>query len=104
MAELAAKRSEEVKEQELALPDDGFNIAPNKIKDQYVGREMPDAMMEQWRREKLPGISVIDPAIAQGEVIQNEGLAPGSEDELEDERDRVKSEQGKQDNLLRRLP
>jgi hypothetical protein len=104
MTELATKRTKEIQEQKLALPDDGFHIAPDKIKDQHVGDEMPDAVMEQWRGEKLPGVGIIDAAVAQGKVFLNERLAPGSKDELADEGGSVQAEQRKQNNALRRRP
>ena len=88
----------------MALPDDGFDIAPDKIKDQHVGGEMPDVVMEQWRGEKLPGVGVIDAAVAQPEVFKNKWLVPGSEDELDDEGGSVQSDQRKQNNALRRRP
>jgi len=64
MTELATKRTKEIQKQKLALPDDGFDIAPDKIKNQHVGGKMPDVVMKQWRGEKLPGVGVIDAAVA----------------------------------------
>ena len=64
MTEFATERTEQIQEKKLALPDDGFDIPPNKIKNQHVGGEMPDVVMEQWRGEKLPGVGIIDAAVA----------------------------------------
>ena len=64
MTEFATERTEQIQEKKLALPDDGFDIPPDKIKNQHVGREMPDVVMEQWRGEKLPGVGIIDAAVA----------------------------------------
>ena len=87
-----------------SLPDDDLNIAPDKIEDQHVGGEMPDVVMEQWRGEKLPGVGVIDAAVAQPEVFKNKGLVPGGEAELDDEGGSVQSDQRKQNNAQRRRP
>ena len=104
MTELATKGTEQIQEQKLALPDDGFDIAPDKIEDQHVGGEMPDVVVEQWRGEKLPGVGVIDAAVAQSEVFKNKWLVPGSENKLDDEGGSVQSDQRKQNNALRRRP
>src|SRR3982751_1044858 len=37
MTEFATKGTEQIKKEKLALPDDGFDIAPDKIEDQHVG-------------------------------------------------------------------
>ena len=65
---------------------------------------MPDVVEEQWRGEKLPGVGVIDTAVAQPEVFKNKWLVPGSEDKLDDEGGSVQSDQRKQNNALRRRP
>jgi len=88
----------------LALPDDGFDIAADKIKNQHVGGEMPDVVMEQWRGKKLPGVGIINAAIAQRKIFQNELLVPGGEKKLDNECGGVQCEQRKQNNALRRRP
>lgn len=88
----------------MALPDDGFDIASDKIKNQHVGGEMPDVVMEQWGDEKLPGVGVIDAAVAQSEVFENKLLIPRGETELDNEGDSVQSEQREQNNALRWRP
>jgi hypothetical protein len=104
MTELATKGTEQIQEQKLALPDDGFDIAPDKIEDEHVGGEMPDVVMEQWRGEELPGVGVIDAAVAQPKVFKNKSLVPGSENELDDEGGSVQSEQREQNDALGRRP
>src|SRR5258708_10336392 len=85
MTEFATKGAKEIEEKKLPLPDDRLHIAPDKIKDQHAGNEMPDVVIDQWGGKKLPGISVRNTAVAKPEIFENESAIPGGEDNLNDE-------------------
>ena len=69
MAELAADRTAHEQIKEVALTDDGFDIAPEKVKDQDVAEEMPWIAVKKRRGYELPGVSVVHAAVAQREII-----------------------------------
>ena len=71
MTEFAAESAEEIKEKKLSLAKNGFDVAPDKIKHEHVDGEMPDAVVEKKRGEKLPGVGLGDTTIAEGEVFWN---------------------------------
>ncbi len=104
MTEFATKRAKEIEEKKLPLPDDRLHIAPDKIKDQHAGNEMPDVVIEQRGGKKLPGISVRNTAVAKPEIFENESAIPGGEDNLNDEGRGVQAQQGKENYALRGRP
>jgi hypothetical protein len=104
MTEFATKRAKEIKEKKLPLPDDRLHIAPDKIKDQHVGNEMPDVVIEKRGGKKLPRISVGNTAVAKPKIFENEFAIPEGEDNLNDEGRGVQTEQGKENNALRGRP
>src|SRR4029453_2840622 len=85
MTELAAKRAKEIEEKKLPLPDNCLDVAPDKIKDQHIGEEMPDVVIEQRGGKKLPGVSVRNTAVAEPEIFKNESAIPGGKNELDDD-------------------
>src|SRR5881227_4123870 len=96
MTELAAKRAKQVEEEKLPLPDNCLHVAPDKIKDQHIGEEMPDVVIEQRGGKKLPGVSVRNTAVAKPEIFENESAIPGGEDNLNDEGRGVQAQQANQ--------
>src|SRR5438552_4818020 len=104
MTELATKRAKQIEEEKLPLADNGLHVAPDKIKDQHNGEEMPDVVIEQRGGKKLPGASVRNTAIAEAEIFENESAIPGCENELGDECRGVQTEQRTQNDALRRCP
>jgi len=104
MTEFATKRAEEIEEKKLPLADDRLHIAPDKIKDQHAGNEMPDVVVEERGGKKLPGISVRNTAVAKPEIFENESAIPGGEDNLNDEGRGVQAQQGKENYALRGRP
>src|SRR6266513_2738444 len=93
MTELAAKCAKEIEEEKLPLPDNHLHVASNKIKDQHIGEEMPDVVIEQRGGKKLPGVSVRNTAIAKAEIFENESAIPGGENDLGNEGRRVQTQQ-----------
>ena len=93
MTKLAAKRAKEIKEEKLPLPDNCLNVAPDKIKDQNNGEEMPDVVIEEGGGKKLPGVSVRNTAIAKAEIFENESAIPRGENDLDDKCRGVQAQQ-----------
>ena len=69
MTELAAKRAKEIEKKKLPLADNRLYIAPDKIKDQHVGDEMPDVVIEQRGGKKLPGVGLRNTPITKPEIF-----------------------------------
>jgi len=92
MAELAAKCAKEIEEKKLPLPDNCLHVASDKIKDQHIGEEMPDVVIEKRGSKKLPGVGLRNTTVAKPEIFQNESAIPGGENELDDERRGVQTQ------------
>ena len=85
VAELAADDAEKVKIKKMLLPEDRLHIAPDEIENEHVAGETEDAGVQKHRAEKLPGVGLVDPAIAQAEILRDDGRLVSLEHLLRDE-------------------
>ena len=98
MAKLAADRSSQIKIKEMALAKNGFDVAAEQIKDEQIAEETEGAVMEKDGGDKLPGVSVVHAAIAEGEIFADKTRLIAFEEKLRDEGGRIRGNQREQNN------
>jgi hypothetical protein len=96
--------SGEVEEEEMLLADDAFHVAPEQVEDDGIAEKMPDAVVQNWRGEKLPRVGVLDAGFAQAEVGGDERRIIRVEEELRDKGDGVEADQPDEDDALALCP
>jgi hypothetical protein len=88
----------------MSLPENRFKIASEKIQDEHVSEQMPRAVVQKHRGDKLPGISVADAAITQAKIIADESRLIEFDTQLRDKDRQVRADQGQQDEALALRP
>jgi hypothetical protein len=90
--------SGEIKEEELTLSDDRFDIAAEQIEKKHVPEQMPGAIVKEGGGKELPSIRVAKTPIAQGKILPNEPGLIGIEKKLGDEDGDIQADQSEQHN------
>src|SRR3954447_15397701 len=104
MRKLARQPAKEKEQKKISLTDDRFYIAADKIEDERVGREMPDAVMQKHRADELPGVGVPDTGIADAKVNASEPGLIRLDHQLRDKHSHVRANQPQQNHALRPRP
>src|SRR5438034_4499867 len=98
MAELTGEGAGEIKKKKLPLADDRFHVAPEQIKQEHVPEQMPRAVMQKSGCNKLPAVSVVQPAIAQHKILADEPRLVHIEEKLGDKHRDVCPDQAQQND------
>src|ERR1051326_7866513 len=98
MAQLAGERSSEIEKKKLALADDRFDVAAEKIEEEHVPEQMPRAIVKKRGRDKLPAVSGTQALVAQREILANKSRLIGVEEKLGDKNRDVRADQSKKND------
>src|ERR1700716_1584903 len=98
MAKLAGQCAGEIKKKELPLADDRFHVSPEQIKQEHVPEQMPWPIVQKSGGDELPPVGVVQPAIAQREILADEPGLVGIEEKLRDEDRDIYPDQAQQND------
>ena len=69
----SAGQTEQIKIEKMLLPEDRLHVAADEVENNHTARKTEDAGVQEHRAEKLPGIRAIDAAIAEAQVVNDDG-------------------------------
>src|SRR5437899_13080528 len=104
MPKLATDRAAQEEIEKMSLAQNRFDIASENVQDEQVPEKMPRAAIQQRRGHELPGVSVVNSAIAQRQIIADEPGFECVEKKLGNETGDVESDQPAQNNVPAFLP
>src|SRR6476469_4325848 len=98
MSKLPSNRAAQKQIQKMALAENRFDVPSKNVKSQRAPQEMPRIAKEQRRGDELPGVSIVNAAITQGQVIANKAGLKCIEEELSHETGDVQPDQDQQND------
>ena len=76
----------------MFLPKDRFHVAADEVEDDHIAHKTEDAGMQEHRAEKLPGVGLIDAAIAEAQILGDSTGLIGLDNLLRDKNGEINSD------------
>ena len=73
----------------MPLAENGLDVAPQNVKDNDISEKVPRTAKQEWCRQELPRVSIVNSRITDCEKIADEPGLKRIQENLDDERSNV---------------